>query len=107
MARLVSGGNCVHSGVLPPEEGVKIAEELGASFSAPDLEMDLTEVPEDKLLEAMNTHALDVSYVLFGFLLFFRVIYYDRFSVLSCVFHRFLDYSAFLGYAKIATRLAY
>ena len=101
-ARLVFGGNCIRAGVLPPEEGIKIAEELGASFSAPDLEMDLTEVPEDKLLDAVNAHAMDVRFVRFSFL--FRVVCYYGPSVLSFCFLSFSRLFCFLGPCKNNSR---
>lgn len=60
-ATIISSPNFVKTGILPSREGLELSEKVAASFSVPEVEMDLTQVPNNQLLDAVFSHASQVT----------------------------------------------
>lgn len=53
-------------GLIPNRAGVQFADACGNAYSVPELERDILALPDAELLDAVNFHALSVSFYLFG-----------------------------------------
>jgi hypothetical protein len=50
-------------GLLPSQEAMDFAEKCSSAYIAPEVERDMLKAPNTELLDAINVHAVHVSFV--------------------------------------------